>query len=228
MNSIIGSKRKLAIFYRKKGKSYNEINQILNISKSTLSLWLKDLPLSKIIKKQNISKAKIKWSKNISHYNKIRSKKYKKELQKLLKNYSEKVPSFNKNNLFWIGLSLFWAEGGKKEKWNVRFVNSDPDMIKIILKFFRKICNVKDNKIRLRVYLYSDMDEEKTINYWLKITGIQRKQFWKSQIQKSKIENNKYHKLPFGTLHINITDSKLVKKIQGWIIGFKKQINKPR
>lgn len=41
---IIGSKKEKAITLRKKGLSYNQISGLTNISKSTLSDWLSDLP----------------------------------------------------------------------------------------------------------------------------------------------------------------------------------------
>jgi len=48
-----------ALFLRKKGKSYQEIASILKISKSTVSVWLKDLNWSQSIKQQLIKKSKI-------------------------------------------------------------------------------------------------------------------------------------------------------------------------
>ena len=36
-----------ALILRKQGKSYSQIKTILKVSKSTLSLWLRDYPLSR-------------------------------------------------------------------------------------------------------------------------------------------------------------------------------------
>jgi len=85
MNDIIGPKQK-AISLREEGKSYGEINKILGIAKSTLSTWLKDLPISKKVKTQNINKAKFVWADNIKRFNQLRSEKYQKETQLLIKN----------------------------------------------------------------------------------------------------------------------------------------------
>jgi len=48
------------------------------------------------------------------------------------------------------GIMLYWAEGARKGS-TVDFANSDPDMIRIFVKFLRNICGIKEE--RLRVYL---------------------------------------------------------------------------
>jgi orotate phosphoribosyltransferase-like protein len=42
----LSSIKKEAIRLRKKGRSYNEISKELGVAKSTLSLWLKGIPLT--------------------------------------------------------------------------------------------------------------------------------------------------------------------------------------
>lgn len=211
---------------RKKGLSYNEINKVLNVSKSTLSTWLKDMPFSQSIKRNKIIEAKKIWAKNISEFNKKRSLAYQSNLKKQLEECSKEVPKIDKKALFWLGLALFWAEGGKREKWMVRFTYSDPKMIKIMMRFFREICNVNSEKIKLRVHLYPEMNENKIIQYWSKITNVLTDNFYKSQIQVSKSGSGKRPKnrLPYGTLHITILDSSLIKKIKGWNLGLIKRI----
>lgn len=227
MNNLISLKRS-ALQLRKQGKSYNEINKVLGIPKSTLSSWLKNLPLSETVKNRNIQKAKLIWAKNITDYNKIRSLKYQEATKKLITKFAREVPALNKKSLFWIGLALFWAEGGKREKWNVRFVNSDPQIIQIIMLFFRKICKVSDEKFTLRIHLYPNIQEKVAKNYWLKITKLQEDQLRKSQVQISGSSKGKrpINRLPYGTLHINIGDAHLNKKIKGWLLGLNLQLNK--
>jgi hypothetical protein len=226
MSYTYSSIKNRAIRLRKNGKSYNEINKLLNIPKSTLSTWLKNLPISQNVRNKNIEKAKNIWSKNISDYNKKRAKKYQVELKRQINKFSQDIPEIDKKNLFWIGLSLFWAEGGKKEKWMVRFTNSDPIMIKIMMKFFREICNIKNNKIKLCIHLHSNVSEAKAKKYWSNITRLAIDNFWKSQTQISSSSKGKRprNRLPYGTLHVIIMDSYLVKKIRGWNLGLAKQI----
>jgi len=226
MSIIIGSKNK-AIQLRNQGKSYNEINRILHIPKSTLSTWLKTIPFSVRIKDKNVQRSKAVWAKNIVEFNKRRSEKYQKDTKHLIKKFAENVPPISNQNLFFIGLALFWAEGGKREKWNVRFVNSDPQMIQATMRFFREVCGVSDEKFTLRIHLYPNIQEKVAKSYWLKITKLQEDQFRKSQVQISGSSKGKrpINRLPYGTLHINIGDAHLNKKIKGWLLGLGRQIN---
>ncbi len=226
MNSLISSKERV-ISLRKEGKSYGEINKILGLPKSTLSTWLKDLPISKKVREKNINNAKSVWAKNIIEFNKLRSEKYQKDTQLLLDNFSLQVPLVSKDILFFIGLSLFWAEGGKREKWSVIFVNSDPIMVKAMMRFFREVCFVPEEKFRLRMHIYPNIDENEAKEFWSKITKLPLTQFGKSQTQISKSSQHKrpINRLPYGTLNIRIGDASLNKKIKGWLLGLGKQFN---
>lgn len=226
MSIIVGSKNK-AIQLRKQGKSYNEINKLLGIPKSTLSTWLKNYPLSEQAKKNNLERVKLIWAKNITEFNRRRSEKYQRDTKCLIKNFSKETPLISDRNLFFIGLALFWAEGGKREKWNVRFVNSDPQIIQTMMLFFRKVCKVPDEKFTLRIHLYPCIKEKAAKKFWLKVTKLRVNQFRGSQIQISRSSKGKrpINRLPYGTLHINIGDTHLNKKIKGWLLGLSEQIN---
>lgn len=228
MNNIDGSKKIKAINLRKKGLSYNEINKLLGISKSTLSDWLSNLPLSKVIKEKNIKKSKLIWSKNITSFNKKRSIIYKHETSRILKFYATEIKRINKEDLFYLGIGLFLAEGSKREKFSVRFANSDPLIIKIILKFFREICNVNQSDIRARIHLHSNITNHVALKYWSNIMQISPKQFWRPQnvVSKSSQGKRKVNQLPYGTLHVTIMKADLVKKIKGWILGISNQLIK--
>lgn len=225
MSNIISSKNQ-AIVLRKQGKSYNEINKVLGTPKSTLSSWLKDLPLSKQIRKRNINRAKIIWAKNIINYNRLRSLKYQENQKRLIEKYSKEIPIIDEKALFWIGLALFWAEGGKREKWSVRFVNSDPQIIKTIMRFYREVCKVPNGKFRLRIYLHPNIKESQAVEFWSELTRISENQFYKSQelISCSSKRKRNFNRLPNGTLHVYIGDATLSKKIKGWIKGLSLKI----
>jgi len=222
------TKKERAILLRRKGLSYNEISKDLGVPKSTLSSWLKDLPLSKAAKKKNIEKTKLIWAKNIVHFNKERNLKYKKEVKRKLKKYASEISKLNKVNLFYLGLGLYLAEGSKREKWMVRFANSDPAIVKIIMRFFRKICGVKNKDFWLRIHLHPNTSNQKSLRYWSRLTEVSPKNFWRPQTTLSKSSQGKRpaNRLPYGTLHITIMNAELTRKIMGWIIGLSAQINK--
>lgn len=225
MKALDGSLKKKAIELRKNGLSYNEISKKLNIAKSTLSLWLSDLPLSELIKQKNITKSKIIWAKNIVSFNKKRSLIYQRETNQILKNYALEIDTLTKKDLFYLGIGLFLAEGSKREKWSIRFANSDSLIIKIIFKFFREICNVKESDFRARIHLHPNITNKVTLKYWSDIAQIPKSQFWQPQtvVSKSSQGKRKINQLPYGTLHVTIMKADLVKKVRGWILGISEQ-----
>ncbi len=213
-----------AFEFRLRGLSYNTISTRLKVPKSTLCSWLKENLDSAKIKEQNIEKTRKIWSTNISSFNSARAKRYKTEVASEIRANSKTLPKLNSDNLFWIGIGLFMAEGSKKEKWSIKFTNSDPLIIRLIMRFFREICNVPEDKFRPLVFIHNNCDEAESLKYWSGIAKVPEEQFWKSQIirSKSSLGRRPVDRLPYGTLRIAIPDTRLNRKIYGWMLGLSK------
>ena len=194
---------------------------MLGISKSTLSSWLKLLPVSQNIKIKNISKSKIMWAKNITAYNKKRAAQSNLKREELETLASYEIDHLSERELKIIGAALYWAEGYKRTKWNPLFSNSDPHMVKLMMRFFREICQVPENRFRPQVQTHPNVSVEEAEKYWSKITYLEKKQFRKPLIQLSKSSQQKRPKnrLPYGTFRIGVAETKVLCKIKGWIRG---------
>lgn len=211
-----------AINLRKQGRTYNEISRRLNIPKSTLSSWFKGKKFSERIKERNYSEAQKIWSRNITRYNKKRAERVKERNLKIQFERAKEIRDLGEYELKLIGASLYWAEGYKRNNmWKVDFSNSDPWMVKIMMRFFREVCKIPEDKFTPIVHLYSGLSAEKAVNYWSKITEVPSKQFQKSFVSKSKASKNKRvsNTLPYGTLHISVNDTYTLNTIFGWIKG---------
>lgn len=221
MNSLKGAASEL----RQKGHSYNQISQRLNIPKSTLSYWFKNLNDSQKIKFLNISKAKVIWAKNITAYNKQRATLCRIKWLNTQKGSEKEVGKLSNRELCLIGAALYWAEGFKKTNWNVVFCNSDPHMIRLMLKFFKNICDVKKDKLRAQIQVHPNVSVKIATTYWANITRIPANQFSKPILQVSKSSKNKRgNTLPYGTLRLRVNDVHLINRIKGWIVGLGKSI----
>ncbi|MDP8289548.1 MAG: hypothetical protein P9M02_01070 [Candidatus Susulua stagnicola] len=122
------------------------------------------------------------------------------------------------------GIMLYWAEGSKNLKSNMLdFVNSDPDMIKLFLKFLRQICGVKEGRLRVYLYSYSSQEIDKLKDYWSRITGISRSQFLKPYVREGNL-NLSGRKLLYGLVHIRYCDKRLLELVLDWIKEFKNDI----
>lgn len=214
------SKKETVINLRLAGRSYSEIIKQSSVPKSTLAYWFKDVSVSKRVKLDNIKKAKLIWSKNISDYNKTRANLYLKNREKILQRYANEISKLSDQALWWLGMGLYLGEGEKREKHKIRFVNSDPAIILIIMEFFDRCCGVKSDKFKARIQCYQNQNYKDILRYWSQLTKIKPDNFWKPQIVDSK---NESHKLKNGTLHLTISDSKLNLKIHGWMQGVRFQ-----
>jgi hypothetical protein len=221
----LGLKEK-AIYYRKKGFSYNMINQKIGVSKSTLSDWLNKVPVSpnkELIKRIGLAKLK---SASFKHNQKFQ------EISEMSRLAEKELGTISKRDLWILGIGLYLGEGSKSNEI-LGFSNSNPEVIKIMVDWFKKVCRLGDKNFNPYVHAYPDNDIEETINYWSNLTGISKSQFGKTYIDKRKGKlRAKKKTLPYGTIDLRIKSCgekefgrKLHRKIIGWIETTTKQIN---
>lgn len=214
----------MAIQMRREGKTYNEINRLLGIPKSTLSGWFEGLKIPLIIKRQLWNNNQRKWAESITNYNKKRALDVFNRNNEIQRGISKEIGRLTKRELMLIGTALYWAEGDKKARWRCKFSNSDPGIIKIIMKFFRNVCKVPENKFRAYVQIHPNIPEQKTKVFWSEISGIPSSQFDKTltSISKSSKFKRSPNTLPYGTFNVRISDVNLVNRIKGRILGLSK------
>lgn len=123
--------------------------------------------------------------------------------------------SIKEEKLKIAGIMLYWAEGTLKEGI-VDFANSNPEMVKIFLKFLRDICGIKEERLRVYLYSYTYHDIDAVKLYWHKITRIPLSQFTKPYIRIGNT-NSSQRKLPYGLVHIRYNDKRLLELIKNWI-----------
>ncbi len=212
-----------AISMRLKGSSYNEISKRLGVPKSTLSYWFRNLLRSDQITRVNKDIARKVAARNMTIFNKRRSKTARLRWKKIQKESMAELSRLSRKDLFLIGVALYWAEGYKRGNWSVIFCNSDPTMIKLIMRYFREICSVPETKFRVQVQIYKNMSLHRTLKYWSSITQLPLRQFMKPIIQVSRVSKfRRGNTLPYGTIRVRINDVILVNRIKGWISALAK------
>lgn len=140
------------------------------------------------------------------------------ETQKL--QFERKILTFNKKvnldisdqQLLLSGLSLYWAEGSKVNKFAVDFANSNEKMLLIFLRMLRHIYVVDEGKLRVYIYCFANQNSTKLIKYWSSKFGIPEKQFSKPYIR-SDFKIGKIGKMPNGLVHVRYYDVKLLRQI---------------
>jgi len=210
---------------RKLGKTYSEIRKIYNIPKSTLSDWLKGVKMSLKERKRLQKRAYKNWRRAVEANAKRKMEERRKIRLEIENNAKKEIKKIEINDLKPIGAALYWAEGGKNRN-QLRFSNSDPAIIKVITKFFCKVCKIPKEKIKARVHIYPGMDYQKCLNFWSKITKLPKSNFHPPQIQISRASKGKRPRntLPYGTLHLTVTNTELACRVKGWIQGISEKI----
>lgn len=221
------TKKFLAQKLRQKGLSISEIAKKLKMHKSgSISKWCRDIVLTK----NQIEKLTRKH--RLGSYKggeKVRQRRIK-EVKLLRKEGLKEIGKLNKRDFFISGIGMYWSEGETYPGSDrVNFTNSDPKMILFMLKWFKEICKIPENKFsfQIRINKIHKNRIKEIENYWSKITGISLAQFTKTILIKSK--SKKIYPNPhnyFGTLRILVRQStQLRRKINGWIEGLAKGIN---
>lgn len=211
-----------AIKLRKMGESYGEILKKINVAKGTLSVWLRDIKLTPEQKKRLYETLR---RKNAYKGAKVQQEKRIKRTKEIVARAKKEARNLVKNPLFLAGLMLYWAEGTKSDtREKVSFSNSDPAMIKFMMKWFRKICKVSEERFRIGLHIHTLHCRKDVENYWSKITNIPMEQFHKTQIKPTSLRHRK-NKLYNGTCAITICNKDLFRNIKGWRLGFLKKMS---
>ena len=209
-----------AIELRKKGKSYNEILNNIKVSKGTLSLWLRDIELTEQ------QKAILLIGRQKSRY--LGAKKRQQQridrTEKILREAQIEVKALCNNSFFVSGLMLYWAEGSKSPVEQVRFANSDPIMIKLMMKWFRNACKVPEEKFRIGIHIHNLHCRKDVEKHWSDITGIPLKRFVKTYVKTTSLGHRK-NKLYNGVCTIRINNVDLFRRIHGWRLGIVENFN---
>jgi len=186
MRSIYYSFKSRVIQLRKSGKSYSEINKIINkvIPKSTLSDWCSNIYLTSGQKKKIDESIKENSKKGMQVawiINKERRQKY---LKSIIDRNQYLEPILKDINISKVTLSILYLGEGSKSlsRGSLCFGNSDPFIINMFLSLMRKCYPIDESKFRCTVLCRADHNISDLNNFWSKITAIPLKQFYKARI----------------------------------------------
>lgn len=205
---------------RKKGLSYQEIQRIVPVPKSTLSGWCRDIILTEQ-QARRLFRNKLKGSAlgRIIGAKRVQAKRLR-QIQEMLEKGKKDIGELSKRDRFIIGVALYAAEGSKRGK-EIAFANSDPLMIAFMMHWFREFCQVVEDKFRGAIWLHEGLAENKAKRFWSKLTNIPIYHFYKTYIARNKIDSKKIRKQKhlYGIFSIKINDAKKLRLISGWMAG---------
>jgi len=193
---------------RVNGYSIKQIAQELHVSKSAVSVWCRDISLSKAAQKKLLANSTARNAAGMLAYS---EQKRRTREQTTLQNTSigaDNLGNLSDRDIYCVGLGLYWGEGYKRGNREFGFTNSDPAMIQFYIKWLQTVFDIKRTDLILRVSI--NQQHEKRIQeveqYWSEITNTPLSQFTKVSLiktsSKKQYENAATH---YGTLRVKVS-----------------------
>jgi predicted transcriptional regulator len=197
---------------RREGKSVRDIAKYLGVSTSSVSSWVRDVPLTEIqraaLKEKQMRAAA---QALVGHNNREKYKKIREDFQQRGRERAR-----NGSPLYLMGCMLYWAEGAKSRNM-LYFVNSDPNMMKLFMRFLRKEMFIGDEDCSITIHCHSnDPAEQRRIgNYWLELLALPESRLRKIQVKQG--SNTRRNMLENGVCGLRVSRSAVIQEIYGAI-----------
>jgi len=215
MSHSSGTKNKVYLL-RQKSLSYSEIQKLTKIPKSTLSDWLSDEDWSIKVKNHLTEKHLKNYKLNLIKAIEVMTAKKEERYKRYRTEASIDYKKFKKDPLFCFGLGLYWGEGDKKSGNMVAVTNTDPNILRVIAKFYRKYLRIDESKFRIALFIYEDINANFAINFWSNLLNIPQAQFIKVQVLESRSKRTKT-KSKYGICTLYCSNTEFHIKIMEWI-----------
>jgi hypothetical protein len=213
--------RETAIAMRKEGRSYREIGEVVGVSKGTLSLWLRDVPLTEDQQRALTVRGPEATSARHAENRALAARRR----ASVRSHAREQVAGLSESELFVAGVVAYWAEGSKNKPWrhgqSVQFMNSDPAMIRLFLAWLRLV-GVSSDRLVFRLHIHESAAASDAIGFWSQVVEAPESQFGNPTIKRHKpltVRKNvgpDYH----GCLVVYVRNSATLNlQIEGWFEG---------
>ncbi|MEU7259951.1 hypothetical protein AB0B21_29695 [Streptomyces rimosus] len=165
---------------RGRGMTYDAIQVELGCSKSSISLWVRDMPRPPRRSSEQASAiAKRGWEATL--------RRREEERQRTRQEAIGEVGTMSDRELFLVGVGLYWAEGTKSKPHNpqerVTFTNSDPGMIRLFLAWLA-LLDVAPERLQFRVHIHESADVGAAEQYWADLVGVDVGTFARTTLKK--------------------------------------------
>lgn len=172
--------RERALALRREGLSYSQIGKKLDVSKSTLSNWLRDYPLSD----ERVQELRGNSEKRIERYRATMKKKREERRNAVYQTVARDMDN-SRDIDFLSGFYLYWGEGTKTAEYTVSLTNSDPGILQCFLVWMEGL-GVPRDSIRVKLHVYTDQNEKLLRRFWARTLRIPAQNFNKSYVKDSK------------------------------------------
>jgi predicted transcriptional regulator len=205
---------------RADGLTYREIAEKLGVSRSSVSLWVRDLPREGRLSYEQ-------WRERSAaarrRYWEAERPRLEARREAVRASAAAEIGSLSSRELLIAGAVAYWCEGAKNKPYHrhdhVTFMNSDPGLVALFLRFL-DVAGVSRDRLTFRISIHESADVDSAQHFWLGVTGGSASQFRKPTIKRHNPKTNRknmgsgYH----GCLRIDVLrGSELYRRIEGWV-----------
>lgn len=202
---------------RTQGRTYDEIVAELGVAKSSVSLWVRDLPKPPTPPERLRRMNEARWGPYRAERARLR--------ERTRGEAAGEIGELSDRELFLVGVGLYWAEGAKSKphrlQEQVQFVNSDPGVIRVFLAWL-DLLGVTRERLQLRLMIHESADVSAAERYWADLVGVDVAVFSKTTLKKHnpktvrKNVGDDYR----GCLVVGVRQgAELYRRIEGWWSG---------
>jgi hypothetical protein len=205
---------------RASGHTYVEIAAELGVSKSSVSLWVRDMPRFGRLsyenwRMSNASAAAKYWA--------VERPIREARRQSVRARAFGQIGALSERELLVAGAIAYWCEGSKNKPYRrhanrVVFINSDPELILFFLRFLA-LAGISLDRLICQLQIHETADVEAADQYWKDVTGVPANQFRRPTLKTHKPKTNRKNtgELYRGCLRIEVRRSAdLYMTIEGW------------
>lgn len=184
-------------FLRTQGYSLPEISQAVNVPKTTVFYHIKGVKV--------LPEYIDQWLGKRGGSKKLKILKEKSALEEGKKIVGALT---NKEKMLFLA-ALYWGEGSKGD---FGLSNTDPRLIKLFVECLKDVFAIENERLRISVRIYEDLDREKCLSFWSEIVGVPKEKF----VNVNVLIGKKKGKLEYGMCRVRvIKGGDLLKKITG-------------
>jgi len=211
-----------AVRLRERGFTLQEIAKVCDVSKSTISKWLKNNAISANVTKQNKRRAGQENAKRLRLINKTRGTQRTAHYLDLERSAATEFKHYKQDPLFVAGLMLYVGHGDVSEESTIRLSGTHIETHVIFLQFAQEYLGVENAKIRVQLVLYPTHTESACMKRWSKALKLPYTQFHRTQI----IASTQAKPLHSGVGNTIIGSTGLKRKLVTWIDLLQKDLVK--
>jgi transcriptional regulator with XRE-family HTH domain len=202
------AERKRARELRTLGWTYRAIAAELGVAKASVSSWLQDPEARRSSEPWAVRRRRVAIERQTEKFEAARS-----------------VGLLTDRELLLVGATAYWAEGSKAKPWSpyqsLTFVNSDPDMIRLFLRWLH-LLGVDPRHIRLTVQIHDSANVGEAERFWAGVVAVPDAVFRKPLLKHHKPATNRKNtgSRYYGCLRVYVRGSaQLYRRTEGLWYG---------